>query len=184
MKQDFKGSQNKAMERRNRFELFRTWGPRLLAGALAGMLASIPMAGVMDGLNRILPTQKRSWLDRLRPLPPKQITASMLGRRVRQGRKWDAPTWAGHLGYGAATASLYPVLTRPLPLPDILRGMLFATIIWAGSYLGWLPAFNIMPSAVKDTPRRNAVMILSHLVWGALTGLLAGKTMNLMKGER
>lgn len=140
------------------------------------MAASVPMAFVMMGLNRYLPAGRRTWPEKLRPLPPKEIMVETAMRAdvedvVKPGKRWDAATWAGHLGYGAAAASLYPLTTRPLPLPYIVRGMLFALGVWAGSYLGWLPALGILPPATKQTPRRNAVMILSHLWWGSLLAL-------------
>lgn len=156
----------------------KRWAPRMLAGALAGMIAAIPMALVMAGLDRLLPASKGSWLTRWLPLPPKQIT-NRLSRRfgipgiTQQGREWNWPTWLAHLGYGAATASLYPVITRPLHIPKVLRGMLFALGIWAASYMGWLPAVNIIKPATKQPARRNIVLIGSHLVWGSLIGLLA-----------
>lgn len=151
---------------------------RVLIGAVAGMIASIPMAGMMIGLNRVLPGRKRSFRDILTPLPPKLITRRVtrragIGQITRSGRKWDLTTWLAHLGYGAAAASLYPVITRPLPVPHILRGMLFALGIWGASYMGWLPAANILPPAKKQTARRNAVMILSHLTWGSIIAILA-----------
>jgi uncharacterized membrane protein YagU involved in acid resistance len=154
----------------------------VLTGALAGLAASIPMALVMMGLNRYLPRGARSAAEPRRPLPPKLVTREMAERAgieevVEPGRRWEAATWLGHLGYGAATASVYPLVTRRLPLPEIARGMLFALGVWAGSYLGWLPALNVLPPATEQSPRRNAVMILSHLAWGSLLALLAKKMM-------
>lgn len=157
----------------------RTLTRRVLIGALAGMIASIPMAGVMMGLDRALPGRKRAWWEIWKPLPPKLITRRMT-RRVginlanRPGKKWDLATWLSHLGYGAAAASLYPVITRPLPIPHILRGMLFALGVWGASYLGWLPATNILP-AREQSARRNAVMILSHLSWGTVIAVIADR---------
>lgn len=165
----------------------RSWAPRplassLLAGALAGMIAAVPMALVMAGLNKAIPAGKgpRSWLSKIAPLPPKQIKNRLAKRSglfglVRPQRKWGPTTWLAHLGYGAAAASLYPVVTRPLPVPDVLRGMLFALGVWGVSYLGWLPAVNILPPATQQPARRNVVLIASHLVWGSLIGLLANR---------
>lgn len=146
----------------------QTWLKQIAAGALAGMIGAVPMGLIMIGLNRVLSPRSE---------PPKLITRRMmrrigLGRSVRRGRTWDPTTWAAHLGYGAATASLYPVITRPLSIPRILRGMVFALGVWAMSYLGWLPAAHILPPANKQPARRNIVMILSHLAWGSLIGIL------------
>jgi uncharacterized membrane protein YagU involved in acid resistance len=147
------------------------WGLMIAAGALAGLAASVPMGLAMIGLNRALTRRAPE------PEPPKRITAKMAKRAgmqaaVRPGMQWGPATWLGHLGYGAATASLYPLVTRRLPLPEIGRGMVFALGIWAGSYLGWLPALNVLPSAIHQPARRNAVMISSHLLWGGLIGLI------------
>lgn len=144
-----------------------------LAGSLAGLAASIPMGMLMIGLNRYLPGRDRS------ALPPKQITARLAKRVKAQevvppGKRWGLATWLAHLGYGAATASVFETVTRPLPIPAFLRGMLFAMGVWAGSYLGWLPALNVLPPATQQTGRRNMIMILSHLLWGSLIGLASG----------
>lgn len=145
----------------------------LLAGGLAGLAAAIPMGLLMMGLNRYLPGRDRP------ALPPKQITAR-LARKVKAqkvvppGQSWGLSTWLAHLGYGAATASAYEMLTRPIPLPNFLRGMLFAMGIWAGSYLGWIPAMSILPPATQQSKRRNLIMIASHLLWGSLIGLTTG----------
>lgn len=172
----------------------KNWAPRLLAGALAGLVASIPMALVMMGLNKILPSQKPSFWERFKALPPKQITRrvarrSGLGQITTSGQKWEGLTWLAHLGYGAATSSLYPLVTSALPFPqnkpaaNIARGMIFALSVWASSYLGWLPALNIQPPATKQPARRNAIVIASHLVWGSLIGLITAWLANRLVGQ-
>lgn len=117
------------------------WAPKFFTAAMIGLATSVPMALVMSGLDRLLPKPKSAWWS----LPPKRITArfarrSGMNRMITPGAKWGAPTWLAHLGYGAATASLYPLFSRLLPFPSVLRGMVFAMTVWAGSYLGWLPA--------------------------------------------
>lgn len=42
--------------------------------------------------------------------------------------------------------------------------------VYTPSYMGWLPAFNILPPATEMPTRRSLVMIVSHLVWGGLIG--------------
>ena len=158
----------------------RKFGFPLLSGALAGFFAAIPMALVMAGLNEILPTRKRAWYQKWIPLPPRQITNRMakrfgVPRATRAGNRLEPATWLAHLGYGAAAASVFPLATRSLPIPAVLRGLLFALGVWAASYLGWLPAANILPPATEQPARRNIVMIISHLVWGSFIGLLASR---------
>lgn len=151
------------------------WTALLLAGALSGLIASVPMGLAMMGLNRLLPGRNRP---NEHALPPKQITrkaANQAGAEelMRPGSRWEPTTWVAHLGYGAATASLYPLVARKLPLPAVVTGIFYALGIWAGSYLGWLPVTGILPPAMEQSRRRNTVMITSHMLWGALTGLLA-----------
>lgn len=139
--------------------------PAWAAGALAGMLATGPMSLVMQALFRRLPRQEQY------PLPPRQITeevAEKAGVEPALGgeRGKRAATWLAHFGYGAAVGSLYPLTTGKLKLPHVVRGLLFGLVVWAGSYMGWLPAFNILPHATRIPIRRNALMVAAHLVWG------------------
>ena len=151
------------------------WTALLLAGALSGLIASVPMGLAMMGLNRLLPGRNRP---NEHALPPKQITrkaANQAGAEelMQPGSRWEPTTWLAHLGYGAATASLYPLVAQKLPLPAVVTGIFYALGVWAGSYLGWLPVTGILPPATEQSRRRNAVMVTSHVLWGALTGLLS-----------
>jgi len=47
-----------------------------------------------------------------------------------------------------------------------------ALCVWAGSYLGWLPALDLHPSAGRQPAPRNAAVIVAHLIWGAAAGAL------------
>jgi uncharacterized membrane protein YagU involved in acid resistance len=49
-------------------------------------------------------------------------------------------------------------------------GISFGLLVWAISYLGLLPALGLYPSPRKDTGRRTAIMVLAHIVWGAMLG--------------
>ncbi len=139
-------------------------------GALAGLAASVPMAVVMAVLYRLLPRSERY------ALPPEQITtktAVKAGQEelVQNGPNRRITTWLAHLGYGAATGSTFSLLTRKLPTPPLLRGILFGTFVWSASYLGWIPSAGILPPAAEVPGSRNLLMIAAHWVWGGLTGI-------------
>lgn len=129
------------------------------------------MAWVMFGLERMLPKREQY------PMPPEEIT-TVLAARVGAGEEMrsrptrQAATWLMHLGYGGATASIYPFVPRSLAVPNVLRGMIFALGVYTLSYMGWLPAANILLPATELPARRNLVMVISHLVWGGLIGWL------------
>lgn len=143
----------------------------LLAGALAGFVATAPMTVAMELMRRRLP-----WWERYR-LPPGQIVTSVahkLGIRRHMDRsKHRTTTVAAHFAYGAAAGAVYAPLARAMPLPALLKGPAFGLIVWSISYLGLLPALEILPPATVHPPRRNALMIVAHIVWGATLGLIA-----------
>lgn len=85
-------------------------------------------------------------------------------------------TWLAHFGYGTAMGSLYGLIEPRLAGPPAVRGMTFGLGVWTGSYLGLLPALRLLRPATQHPPRRNALMIAAHLVWGLFLGLAVGAT--------
>jgi hypothetical protein len=150
---------------------------RLLAGAVGGVAATAPMSAVMIAL------RGASRAARAQDLPPKQVT---LGLAQRGGvhhhvqPRENAATTASHFGYGGAVGALYPYLGGRLPGPTLLKGALFGLGVWAASYLGWVPAARILVPATREPAGRNAMMIGSHLVWGAATALISER---LLRGR-
>jgi uncharacterized membrane protein YagU involved in acid resistance len=65
-------------------------------------------------------------------------------------------------------------------LPAWLSGLLYGLGVWFVSYMGWLPAFRILPPATKQPRERTFVMIVAHAIWGIATGLLV----NALVGRR
>lgn len=140
-------------------------------GAGAGLLATIPMSAVMIALHQLLPSAERL------PLPPKKITAES-GREVGLAldeEELQVATVLAHLGYGTGVGALFGPLLRYLPLPPVLAGVLYGLLVWFLSYMGWVPAVGVMAPATKQPQGRNVMMILSHVVWGAVAGWLVGK---------
>jgi ribose/xylose/arabinose/galactoside ABC-type transport system permease subunit len=142
----------------------------ILVGALAGLAATVPMSLAMKLMHERLPEHEQY------PLPPRAVTmevAEQAGVRERmdEGER-QAATWAGHFGYGATCGALYGALAARRDVPPLAAGVGFGLAVWAGSYLGWLPAAGILRPATEHPPRRNALMIAAHVVWGATTGLV------------
>jgi len=81
------------------------------AGAIAGLLATVPMTVVMIAGKRFLPPRSQD------PLPPVQITKNAL-QAVRVDDKVSreeeiALTAVSHFGFGASTGALYGALLPP-----------------------------------------------------------------------
>lgn len=144
---------------------------RYLAGAIAGTLATIPMTLVMVKLFERLPPDDQY------PLPPREITDEIT-RRTDQQKHLSEPqtevfSLAAHFAYGGATGALYPL---PLsshvegrPGMQLLLGAGYGVAVWAGSYLGWVPALRILAQPTAQPLARLRLMIAAHLVWGAGT---------------
>lgn len=142
----------------------------LLAGAAGGFAATLPMTLAMTALHARLPP------DRRQPLPPRPLTRQVLRRvhlpwpEAEQLRK--GLTLGAHFGFGAVAGAGYPALRRVLG-PGVGTGMLHGMAVWAGSYLGWVPAARMLPPATRHAPERVALMVAAHLVWGATTALIS-----------
>lgn len=145
----------------------------ILGGALAGAIATGPMTVFMVAAHRYLPLHQRH------SLPPRAITMDLLNRvnlKQHLNRKQRRrATWIAHIAYGTGVGAAYGSFSRFVPLPPPVKGIAFALVVWAGSYLGWLPAFGVSGSAPKQPIRRNLLMIAAHVVWGACAGPIAAR---------
>lgn len=146
---------------------------KLIQGAAAGLIATVPMTLFMRSAWKRLPAQERY------ALPPHQVTRNVIRPRrffrLSPGEQ-TALTLLLHFLFGAATGSVYGLVEEKVPLREVVKGPLAGLVIWAGSYLGWIPAFGILPPATEHPWRRNAMMITAHLIWGMVLGVLAGIT--------
>lgn len=142
----------------------------ILVGAIAGCISTAPMTVTMVGLHARLPP------DQQYPLPPSHITTKIVEEGMLNTHLPTSAhrslTLANHFAYGAACGALYALVARKLPFSPPLNGMLFGLGVWTGSYVGWLPLFQVMPSAAKQPAPRNALMLVAHMIWGVSVGVL------------
>lgn len=142
-----------------------------IRGGVAGGLATVGMTAAMLAMHRCLPARQRYGL------PPEQIvdeilTTADLENRLAQ-RQFEALTMLVHHGYGTSMGAVYGIVeSHCRPAPPIVSGMSFGFVVWTLSYLGWLPAMGMDASATREPLQRNALTIVSHLIWGGTTGLL------------
>jgi len=144
-----------------------------LKGALAGFVATAPMSLTMLIGWMLLPSRQKYHL------PPRLITEKIIKRvglrKHMNESQLAAVTVASHFAYGAAFGSLYALFEQRLPLSASVKGVCAGLAIWVGSYLGWLPALDILPPATRHPWRRNLMMILAHVVWGVTLGEMTRK---------
>lgn len=140
----------------------------LFRGAVAGSLATVPMTISMLIGWRLLPRREQY------PLPPREITGELAEWVGKEDELTEnqliAATLLSHFAYGAVSGSTYALLEKKVPVGGRLKGVLAGLILWAGSYLGWLPALRILKPATRHPWRRNLLMIVAHVVWGVTLG--------------
>lgn len=143
---------------------------KMIHGAAAGWVATAPMTLFMELAWRLLPAREKY------PLPPRIIT-NKLRRRWASKRPFrqtgeTALTLFLHFLFGAMAGVVYGVFENEINTKSHLKGISAGLILWSGSYLGWIPATHLLPSAVKQPWRRTLLMIVAHVVWGGALGLI------------
>lgn len=139
---------------------------RAVAGAAAGMWATVLMTGAMA-------VTKKAGL--LGEPPPRKLTRKMMaavGLPLKK-RTVDVATVAGHLGYGAGMGALFGLVPRRSA--SLWGGLAFGLAVWGASYAGWIPAVGFMRRPSSDRTGRPTAMILAHLVYGATLARTLGK---------
>jgi hypothetical protein len=144
-------------------------GGRLTDAVVIAVVSTAAMTVVMQWLYSALPQEEQY------PLQPEEIT--IIAESKVFGRFLDEPqhmalTLVSHFGYGTTLGTLYSLLAERLPFNPPLSGILYGVAVWAGSYLGWLPAFRMLRPATEFSSSRGSLLIISHLVWGASLGIL------------
>ncbi|WP_287289154.1 hypothetical protein [Mesorhizobium sp.] len=127
---------------------------RIVSGALAGLAATLAMTIAMRRLHPLLDKRDRY------PLPPREIVERVATAGDEQGARTS--TLLAHFGFGALTGSIFALL--PMRRGN---GILYGLGVWALSYLGWIPAANILAPAWRHPVYRNLLMLAVHVVWGA-----------------
>jgi hypothetical protein len=142
----------------------------VLRGAAAGFAATVPMTLVMEGLRAALPREQR------RRMPPREIVDRSVDRA---GVAWQvdrsdriAITTLAHFAFGSLAGALYGAMLKR-QRHSAMTGVGFGLAVWALAYGVGLPSLGLHPAAAEDTNDRNAVLVASHVVWGATLGKLS-----------
>jgi uncharacterized membrane protein YagU involved in acid resistance len=126
-------------------------------------------------MSAVMMGAKRSGL--MGEMPPEKITASLLKRTSinPSAEHQDALATGLHFGFGSAAGALFGLIAPKRLIARIPMGMGYGAAIWGVSYMGWVPAFGIMPHAARDRRDRQMVMLAGHLVYGTALALLVGR---------
>jgi hypothetical protein len=122
-------------------------------GALSGFVATLPMTATMSRLHRRLARSERY------PLPPRELSEDL----PSFGKDTGTATLVYHFLYGAAAGALFGAFS---PGRGLASGSAYGLVVWAASYLGWIPASQRLKPATRHPAQRNGLMLAAHLVWG------------------
>jgi hypothetical protein len=140
----------------------------LANGALAGFMATVPMTIFLLQQHRRLPAAQQY------KLPPRLIIDRAMRRLGLADYHAESTlrrrALTAHFLFGALCGALYATLERHFQRAPVAAGTLYGLLVWAASYLGWVPALNLMPPATLQPRERNLMMIIAHVVWGASMG--------------
>jgi hypothetical protein len=132
---------------------------RTAMGAVAGTAATLVMTGWMLAGQAVSHHGEQ---------PPKRLVRGLGHRAGLRPRRLEPvtvlATGAAHLGFGAGCGALFAAITRRSSAP---RGIVFALLVWATSYAGWIPALGLMPPPHRDRPGRAWTLMSAHVVYGA-----------------
>ena len=140
-------------------------GNRLVAGTVAGLIATLPQSAVVWGF-------KRLGVYRTREAP--LVVTERLTQRFAGSNPSLPLQMAQHFAIGAAGGTACGI-TSAVVRPGIVAGLLTGLGIWAASYRGLLPALSIMPPAEEDERGRAVTMFTAHVVYGAVMGWLTDR---------
>jgi uncharacterized membrane protein YagU involved in acid resistance len=158
----------------------------LFRGFWASTMATSSMTLALFEAFKKLPIEEKQ------PLPPAQLTESLV-RKAGFTKNWSSEmqaeaTMLSHYGYGAAAGIAYALLADKVPGNSLIKGGLFGLGVWAASYYGIIPSLKLSPSAEEMGKERNAMMALTHVVWGASLGFaehsLRKKGFKMLDGQR
>ena len=152
---------------------------RYLSGAIGGIIATLPMTVAMVGLFRSLPRDEQY------PLPPREITEDLIqkaGVEHLDEEQLTGLSLLAHFAYGGLTGALYPLTFHHVKRP-LLWGSGYGLAIWGASYLGWIPALNVLSPATHHPANRRRLMIGVHIVWGASTVLIGERLSRQRHGD-
>lgn len=140
-------------------------------GAYAGALATVAMTGFMKA-------SQWSGLYRDEIPPTKLVSRSLtrLGLRAKTGNQAETGLIAaGHWAFGMAAGSVFGLLHRRSrgQLRALIAGVGFGLLIWAISYMGWIPALGLLRGPWRQRRAQAYMPLLAHVVYGAALGLAA-----------
>ncbi len=137
----------------------------LLAGALAGLAASVAMSRFHALFANATPATGN---EDSTVQAASELTRTVLRHELTPREKELAGPII-HYVFGTSLAALYGAAAEYVPARRTAWGLPFGAAAWLGAHVIAVPALGLSPPITKSTPRAEAVEFAAHLVYGAVT---------------
>lgn len=142
----------------------------LIGGAVAGFAGTVAMTA-------LIAAEKLSGLMREDPAP--EIISAHVETAVGLRKHLPEPvfqvSWLlQHFGYGTNAGVGYALARKLLPAHEskpMLAGAVYGSALYLIGYAGWLPLAHVYPPPTQNPPRKVAMLVVEHLVFGATAAL-------------
>jgi ammonia channel protein AmtB len=130
-------------------------------GLVAGLVATVPMSAFFSA------AQRAGFLGQL---PPRRVVATVSPQLEAQDQVPVATI--AHYLIGGSGGAVYGLLTKRSARGPV-SGMVWGLVVWAIGYEFLMPRAAEMPLAHRDDRRRAAAILVAHLVYGCVLGLVS-----------
>jgi uncharacterized membrane protein YagU involved in acid resistance len=143
-------------------------GSDLVYGALAGAVGAACMTPIR------IAARRAGIIDKTVP----QIMEETLAHRLGVGT-WTSPEQHHvadhllHLAYGSAQGAAYALATRRFRRSTVRPGLVFGVLSWLFGGAVVVPLLDASRPIWRSPPRAELVNLAAHLIYGAVTALLA-----------
>ncbi len=132
-------------------------------GSIAGAVATTTMTAFMRAAQQTGFYQKE--------LPPTKVTRAAtktLGlEQFVSSEQETLLTGLTHWAFGMVGGACFGVASKSSnQLPAQAGGLVFGLLVWAVSYMGWVPALGILPMPWNQRPKHGLMPFFAHVIYG------------------
>lgn len=138
-------------------------------GSIAGAVATTTMTAFMRLTQQTGLYQKE--------LPPTKVTRAAtktLGiRHFVSSEEETLLTGIMHWAFGMVGGACFGIASKASDrMPARSGGLVFGLLVWAVSYMGWVPALGILPMPWNERGKHGLMPLFAHVIYGATLGMV------------
>lgn len=140
-----------------------------LNGSIAGAVATTTMTGFMR-----LSQQTGFYQKELPPTKVTQAATKTLGVEQFVSPAGETLlTGLAHWAFGMIGGAVFGVAGKTSHwIPTRFGGLVFGLLVWAVSYMGWIPALRILPMPWNERGKHGSMPFIAHVIYGATLGIV------------